>query len=203
MRVAPVGLFGRTFDASYGVDRVFEDGCMCAGLTHGHPSGYLTAGVLAVVIFEALHDKALPDALNTARTLLAAERGHEETLAALDKAIELSGSGKPHHIAIRQLGEGWVAEEALAISVYCALVAENFEQGIVLAVNHDGDSDSTGAITGNILGAMQGMGVIPPRWLEPLELREVIEAVASDLWTCSEWTSYMGDEGLWDRYPGS
>ncbi|MBQ0748138.1 MAG: ADP-ribosylglycohydrolase family protein [Marinobacter sp.] len=203
MRVAPVGLYWRTFNGNSGLEGVFEDGCMCAGLTHGHPSGYLTGGVLAVLIFELLNDKTLLDALGAAKTLLVAARGHEETLAALDKAVELSQSGMPHHIAIQELGEGWVAEEALAISVYCALVAESFEQGIVLAVNHDGDSDSTGAITGNILGAMHGTGVIPRRWLEPLELRDVIEAVASDLWTCQEWHSCMEDDGLWERYPGS
>ena len=202
MRVAPVGLFWRSFNGSFGLERVFEDGCMCAGLTHGHPSGYLTGGVLAIVIFELLNEKTLLDALATAKTFLVAERGHEETLAALDKAVELSHSDKPHQTAICELGEGWVAEEALAISVYCALVAKNFEQGIVLAVNHDGDSDSTGAITGNVLGAMHGTNVIPQRWLEPLELRGVIEAVASDLWTCQEWHSYMEGDGLWERYPG-
>src|SRR5690554_1287808 len=138
MRVAPVGLFWCSFNGSFGVERVFEDGCMCAGLTHGHPSGYLTGGVLSVLIFELLNDKALLDALGAVRILLVAERGHEETLAALDKAVDLSQSDKPPHIAIGELGEGWVAEEVLAISVYCALVAENFEQGVVLAVNHDG-----------------------------------------------------------------
>ncbi|MCK7543124.1 ADP-ribosylglycohydrolase family protein [Marinobacter bryozoorum] len=200
--MAPVGLFWRTFKGSSGLERVFEDGCMCAGLTHGHPSGYLTGGVLAVLIFELLNDQTLLDALSTARTLLEAAPGHEETLAALENAVELSHSGKPPHIAVRELGEGWVAEEALAISVYCALVAASFEQGIVMAVNHDGDSDSTGAITGNILGAMLGTHVIPQRWLAPLELREVIEAVASDLWTCREWHSDMDADGLWERYPG-
>ena len=55
---------------------------------------------------------------------------------------------------IRALGEGWVAEETLGIAIYCALRYEkNFSGGIIAAVNHDGDSDSTGAVTGNILGA--------------------------------------------------
>lgn len=62
-----------------------------------------------------LHGGAIGDALGTAKTLLVGERGHEETLAALDKAVELSQSDKPPHIAIGELGEGWVAEEALAI----------------------------------------------------------------------------------------
>lgn len=73
----------------------------------------------------------------------------------------------------------------------------------VLAVNHDGDSDSTGAITGNLLGVMLGTDAIPNRWLEPLELRSVIEEVASDLWACREWHSYMDDDFYWNRYPGS
>lgn len=37
----------------------------------------------------------------------------------------------------------------MSISVYCAVVAKDFEQGIRLAINHSGDSDSTGSITGN------------------------------------------------------
>jgi ADP-ribosyl-[dinitrogen reductase] hydrolase len=202
MRVAPVGLFWWSFKERVELSTVFEDGKVCAEITHGHPSGYLTGGVLAVLIFVLLDGATLDAAVAQARSLLVTYRGHEETLDALNEAITLSSSGLPHHEAIEQLGEGWVAEEALAISVYCALVAESFEQGIVLAVNHDGDSDSTGAITGNLLGAMQGTGVISERWLEPLELRAVIEAVASDLWTCQTWHSSMDDSGLWERYPG-
>jgi ADP-ribosyl-[dinitrogen reductase] hydrolase len=38
--------------------------------------------------------------------------------------------------------------------------------GLRLAVKHSGDSDSTGSITGNILGALLGKGAIPEVWLE-------------------------------------
>lgn len=75
-----------------------------------------------------------------------------------------------------------MAEEVLAIAVSCALVAEDFEHGVRLAVSHDGDSDSTGAIAGNLLGAIAGAAAIPPRWLRPLELRHVLEGVAQDLY---------------------
>jgi len=202
MRVAPVGLFWWSFREQVELSRVFEDGCMSAALTHGHPSGYITGGVLAVLIFAILEGSTLAEALAEAKSLLVTYRGHEETLDALNQAVALSNADLPNHEAIKRLGEGWVAEEALAISVYCALVADGFEQAIVLAVNHDGDSDSTGAITGNILGAMHGTDVIPERWLEPLELRPVIEAIASDLWTCRNWSTFMDDSELWKRYPG-
>lgn len=115
--MAPVGLFLWAFRENVDTSRVFEDGTMCAGLTHGHPSGYLTGGVLAVLVFAVLDGATMTQALAEAESLLVTYRGHKETLTALDEAVDLSTSGLAHHEAIKQLGEGWVAEEALAISV--------------------------------------------------------------------------------------
>ena len=96
------------------------------------------------------------------------------------------------------MGEGWVAEEALAISIYCALCAENdFKKGVLLAVNHSGDSDSTGAITGNILGCLLGNTSIPEKWVERLELKEVIQELGIDL-----FVQFRADSQWWDKYPG-
>ena len=53
---------------------------------------------------------------------------------------------------------------ALAISIYCALVTRDFRHGVILAVNHDGDSDSTGSITGNLLGTLLGVEALPGEW---------------------------------------
>ena len=74
-----------------------------------------------------------------------------------------------------------MAEEALAIAIFCALAAPDLESALRLAVNHGGDSDSTGAIAGNLLGASLGDDAIPARWLAVLELREEIERVAGEL----------------------
>jgi hypothetical protein len=41
----------------------------------------------------------------------------------LQIAVELAAAGGDPHAGIGQLGEGWIAEEALAIALYCALVA--------------------------------------------------------------------------------
>ena len=82
---------------------------------------------------------------------------------------------------MERLGAGWIAEEALAISVYSALVAHDFASGVLLAVNHSGDSDSTGAITGNLLGAALGFEAIPIGWRRRLGGHEVVEGVAGDL----------------------
>jgi ADP-ribosylglycohydrolase len=96
------------------------------------------------------------------------------------------------------LGGGWVGEEALAIALYSALVAEDdFARAVRLAVNHSGDSDSTAAIAGNLVGLMVGVEGIPSAWLDGLELREEIEAVAADL-----YSGFQESDGWFQRYPG-
>jgi ADP-ribosyl-[dinitrogen reductase] hydrolase len=152
-----------------------------AALTHGHPSGYLAAGALAVVIAEACRGRALPDAVAAARACLVDEPDGGEVLMALDRAVSAAAPGRADADVLSGLGAGWVAEEALAMSVFCALVAEDFRSGVLLAVHHDGDSDSTGAITGNLLGASLGVAAIPADLLDGLEGRDVIRQIAEDL----------------------
>jgi len=98
--------------------------------------------------------------------------------------MALAKEKAPSPEAVESLGAGWIAEEALAMSIYCALTAEDFRSGVVLAVNHGGDSDSTGSITGNILGALYGKDALPTPWLFNLELRDVIEEVTRDAVRC-------------------
>ena len=86
------------------------------------------------------------------------------------------------------------AEATLAISVYCALRhADDFEKAIIASVNHDGDSDSTGAVTGNILGTALGYDAIPDYYLGKLELREIIEEIADDLYRDCRISEYDAD----------
>jgi len=176
MRIAPVGLVA---------DDPFRAGCDFAAITHGHPTGWFAAGAMAVMIARLLAGAELDVAIDAAQDRLRFEPDADETLEALGAARRRAvadleaDSASPE--AVESLGQGWIAEEALAISVYCALVAPDFEMGVLLAVNHGGDSDSTGAITGNIFGTLHGVGAIPAPWLDEFEARDVIEALAGDL----------------------
>ena len=101
----------------------------------------------------------------------------------MDKALALAGEETSEHEAICVIGEGWVAEETLAIAVYCcAKHFDDFEKAMITSVNHGGDSDSTGAVTGNILGAAIGYEAIPEHFKVDLQLHDVILHVADDLW---------------------
>ncbi|HKV62910.1 MAG TPA: ADP-ribosylglycohydrolase family protein [Candidatus Acidoferrum sp.] len=192
MRIAPVGMyFACSLSNERNRDRllsnIFETGGDLASITHGHPSGYLSAGALAVIVSLVLVGKPLTEAIGTAKEELRKHASHKETLAAIEKAETLAKCRPGERNALRELGKGFVAEEALAIGIYCALGARDFEEGIILAVNHSGDSDSTGTIAGNLLGAAAGVEAIPSRWLTQLEMRSTIEAIAYDLGALPEW----------------
>ncbi len=209
MRVAPIGLFlysvcndheGRNFN----YQQAFNMGCEVAAITHGHPTGQLASGTLSVLIYDLLDGKSLNEALERAERLLSSQDQSAEVLAAIRNAKSLAKSSLASREAIPKLGEGWVAEEALAIGIYSALKAENFEDCVIMAVNHDGDSDSTGSIAGQLAGIIHGFSAIPERWLSPLELRNTITMVADDLATVGLWDLDEDQECdvYWNRYPG-
>lgn len=193
MRVAPVGLFANQATA-------FELGCQAAAITHGHPSGYLSAGFQSSMIHLIIEGRSLDDAIDISLDALQQFPGHEEARDAVERAVTLGKdpSMPRDALTVESLGHGWVAEEALSIALFCALAYEDdFASGVCMAVNHGGDSDSTGAMTGNILGALNGVEAIPPSWIEGLELRREIETLAGDL-----LTGYRGGSDWWDKYPG-
>ncbi|MFB6715680.1 MULTISPECIES: ADP-ribosylglycohydrolase family protein [unclassified Streptomyces] len=178
MRSAPFGLVAE--DARRG----FRLAHWCAQITHGHPTGAYAAGAFAAIVTHLLEGDSMAGAVLRAMELLGRHPGHEETTAALRAAVDLAAEGEPTAEKVETLGAGWVAEEALAIAVYCALVlptADQVAQSLLLSVNHSGDSDSTGAICGNLLGARHGDAHLPPSWLVATEGRAVITEVADDL----------------------
>ena len=197
MRMAPAG---------FAPGQPFRLGCELAALTHGHPTGWLAAGYLAQLVHEVSEGRSVEEGALRALDVLRRQPGHEETSLAVERAIELSRNSRGAAEEVESLGQGWVAEEALAIGLYAALMAEGFEHGVLLSVNHSGDSDSTGAVTGSLLGLALGEHAIPARWLERLELRDVIEQVADDLhrhFGSGTVPCQGGQCGTWARYPAN
>lgn len=175
MRVAPVSLV-------FSGGMAFLEGARSAAITHGHPSGYLSAGFLAELISHILNGKMFPEAIKMSKESLITYDSHQETLMSIDFAEDLAKKDVPAADAIPEMGEGWVGEEALAISIYCAMKFSNdFRSGVVAAVNHSGDSDSTGAITGAILGVLLGKEAIPDGWISRLENLQEIEGISSEM----------------------
>jgi ADP-ribosyl-[dinitrogen reductase] hydrolase len=192
MRTAPAGLAGGD---------PFTLGGQAAALTHGHPSGYLAAAAFAQMISDLAGGRTLPDAVDAALAAVRDAPGPgdgSEVSGALAAAVAAAAAGPPSTETMCSLGAGWVAEEALAVAVYCALTATGFRSAVLLAVNHGGDSDSTGAICGNLLGASLGVQSVDADLLDGLEGRDVITQVADDLYDVFA----EGGEPSPERYPG-
>ncbi|WP_284743454.1 ADP-ribosylglycohydrolase family protein [Amycolatopsis sp. RTGN1] len=194
MRAAPVALW------SDDLAEVFQLGAESAALTHGHPSGYLSSGCFAVLVHGLLHGKPLLDALAAARDELVKHEGHEEQSAALDAALALAEQGPPTPEKLESLGQGNVGETALSMSVYVALTTTDADTALLAAVNHSGDSDSTGSVCGNLVGAMYGEETLRQSWLEQLELRDVIVGLVDDALT-EFGPDAPGDDRWFARYP--
>jgi ADP-ribosylglycohydrolase/protein-tyrosine phosphatase len=196
MRSAPIGL------AAGFRELAFRIGRDAAVLTHGHPSGYLSAAYFASIIFDVSRGVDLPHAMDLADAALAEEPGHEEMTRIVHRAREAAEAGAPSPQVIEALGGGWTGEEALAIALLCARTADvrtpdGIADALWRSVAHGGDSDSTGSITGNLLGAMYGVEMLPARWVEQVEMRDVIERVGDDL-----YASAVLETGLdYESYP--
>jgi ADP-ribosylglycohydrolase len=197
MRSAPFGLV--PYITAEAVYKLSSDG---ASLTHGHPAARQAAGVFSLLIHALASGSDLHDAARNAIGRLDEGLLHQgevpdpDLVARLEAALRLSGNGRllaPEEL-VRELGEGWVAEEALAVALYAVLATApaadrreardpeaHFRAAVTLAVNHSGDSDSTASIAGNILGTFYGEDCLPAAWLEALEAPEVIRGMASRL----------------------
>lgn len=185
MRVAPIGLY---------IENAKEAGIIAAessAITHGHTLGIIPSYVLGVMINLIVHKglnilESLKESIDSLRSDYNIFNIEDTNyfINLIDKAIKLSSSNLSDQEAINELGEGWVAEEALAIAIYsCLKYPDSFKDAIVCAVNHDGDSDSTGAVAGNIIGAYLGEESIPNYYINNLELNNIISEIADDLST--------------------
>lgn len=198
MRSAPFAFFYDPWKTAYD----------CAGITHGHEEAKVSSAILAQAIYYILESNGVENAFHKACEL---DTTNSLSSQLVRTALDLAHSSVDQYRAIETLGLGWVAEEALAIGVYAAVKADrDYECGVRIAVNHSGDSDSTGSICGNIMGAFLGERALPSRWVQQVELSDVIREISVDMVTnfppdsedhTPEETKALTD-AFWDKYPG-
>lgn len=204
MRVAPMGLF-MAVHPLYNVTRTDMAGAEIAAVTHRHPLGFIPAAMLTHLLRrlvmtdkEEIRNNISDIALDTISCLDKIYEGRyndeKRYLAELTrKAVMLAGNDRTDAENIAGLGEGWVAEETWAIALYCAVRhIGSMREAIIASVNHDGDSDSTGLVCGNIMGAIYGYDAIidenlfcssDRKFEDTLELHDIILAIADDLYS--------------------
>lgn len=209
MRVAPIGIFNAAHSNLYKYDDTAHLAGWTAELTHKHIASTFASALLATTVENCIHDEKVDRMtfswiVDGGLTMMSKYfPGHDEELNGfsrlMHRALELGQDTTPDTIAIRELGEGWVGDEAIAIAVFSVMRhIDSFEDCIVCAVNHDGDSDSTGAIAGNIIGAILGYWAIPSYYIENLEIEHVLVSAADDL--CADVKITEVNKRIGDRY---
>jgi ADP-ribosylglycohydrolase len=195
MRVAPVGLVPWLTD-----DQRAGAAQLQAGLTHGHPTGLAASELTAFAIWwlrsGALNPPDLPAALRARaidqRTTYRADwlgdlwwragdpdpasfiaRGWDDCLAALDGLDAALAHPDRDGDPCARIGAAWIAEEALATSLYCFLLfPDDPVAAIARGAASSGDSDSIACLAGAYAGAYHGMAAWPAEWAQRIEYRD-------------------------------
>lgn len=185
MRAHPIGI------AYNNLDTAVEVGLRSALITHGGPNGYVPSGLLAMMVAHLLNGKTFQETLELTQLRLSRIRKNEAegTQLAIRAAIDAPKSGDRGAIIDKYfdqsaLGGGWRGHAALGIAVYAVLCSNDPIEAVKIAVNHSGDSDSTGSIAGAIVGAINGLSPFAKELADTgvtLERRAELESVAKAL----------------------
>jgi len=177
MRIVPVGLF---FHRS---ERLYEEACSSAEVTHAHPVGMDGAAVQALAISQAvkLHPKREFPLERFIQNLITFSRTSEirEKMKLLRTSISEDLSP---NIAAHRLGRSVAVDESMPFAIYSFLrYPKSFEDCLFCAILNGGDRDTLGAMACAISGAYLGTEAIPKSWYDKLENRETIEHLAYSL----------------------
>jgi len=200
MRVTPVGLLPGIDD-----DTLADLAQLQAGMTHGHPTALAAAELTAYAVKILARDGVPLDDLPSRLRARCVEqrlvyrddwlgdlwerpgattpdeyiaRGWDECLAVLDRLNAALLAPDREADPCDATGAGWVAEEALATGLLCALLfPDDPVDALGRAAMTSGDSDSIACLTGAFLGAAHGMDAWPEGWAGRIEYADQLAAL--------------------------
>ncbi|MBZ6103921.1 ADP-ribosylglycohydrolase family protein [Streptomyces olivaceus] len=203
MRVAPLGLVPGLSDEQRAGAAQLQ-----AALTHGHPTALaasdLTAhavrllaqgaeptglvGLLRSYAYDhrtRYHERWLGDLWTRAEDPTPEHfiaRGWDECLATLDRLQEAVRTVSPETDPCLAVGQGWIAEEAMAAGLLCFLLfVDEPLTALRRAACTSGDSDSVACLAGAFAGAHLGAAAWPADWADRVEYRGDLLALGA-LW---------------------
>ena len=153
MRASPLGMWGAGRPAAVLADAAAND----ALLSHPHPLCVAANVVFTRAIAFAIETGSGAQAVHAEAVRVAATDPRAADAARLLAIATVAAPHDFHH----QMG--WVAI-ALQNAFYQLLHADSLEDGICDTVRRGGDTDTTAAIAGALLGAVHGANAVPDRW---------------------------------------
>lgn len=179
--------------------RIGELAAQIVSLTHGDPTAFLSASVLAYAITGILLEPEMPLEEQFSAAISAMDHQFRNkysecyTVAAtLTAALELAKAAEPMSEVMERF-QCYSAMNCLAGSIYASLAnREDFDTAMITAVNHSGYSSAVAGITGAVLGAHMGYHALPDFYLESLEPVKALCQLADDM------VSFTPTKGLFD-----
>lgn len=168
-------------------------------ITHGDPTAFLSAAVLAYAITGILMERSMPLEEQFRAAISAAEgqfRGTFKEMAVvsetLTRALDLAATAQPMGEVMEKLRCS-DAMSCVAGAIYASVAnGQDFDTAMITAVNHSGYSCAVAGITGAILGAKMGYAALPEFYLESLEPVKALCTLADDM------VSFTPTKGLFD-----
>ncbi len=187
------------------VSQIGELTAQAIAMTHGNPEAFLSGVVLAYALAGILQEPEVPLKEQFLQAVAATEQQFRDRFpqadavaAAVRVAIALAESDlRQHKNSMEEFGCD-TASECLKAAVYAVLLCPvDFDEAMIMAVNHSGRSAAVGAITGAIIGARLGDGALPDFYLESLEPIAELRDLARDLALGSPTSGLFDD--AWDQ----
>jgi ADP-ribosylglycohydrolase len=166
MRLAPVPL-AYAFDLSAAAEQSGES----SRTTHGATAAVDACRYLGLLIATAARGAEK-------QAVLSEELWQNGTLVPEIEEIALGSFKRKEPPEIQ--GSGYVVR-SLEAALWALYTTEDFRTGALRAVNLSDDADTTGAVYGQLAGAIYGEEAIPEAWLERLAMRERISGLADSL----------------------
>ncbi len=174
MRVAPLGYFYQ-----FHPDMLYRVADATAIITHNHPTARAAAIAAAYLVKLAL-DGVPPEAY--LREVMAFTDGLSDEFDYTLLRVGHVLAWNDEESALNHIGQGWVADEAVALALYCVMrYPDDYVACVRRAANSQGDSDSIACIAGGISAARLGLEAIPQEWRERCERRDTLQALARQM----------------------
>lgn len=180
-------------------------GAESVAFTHGDPTAFLAGAGLTSILIGILQnpEKPLSQQFTESAGQLRQQFGEafpeaEQVARLIEHAIVLSKDPELSPLAAISMLGCTTAAECLAGAVYASMIhPANFDEGMIVAVNHSGRSGAVGALTGAILGAKLGADALPEFYLESLEQVDTLSELAEDL--TQSWQVMRVFDDTWDQ----
>jgi ADP-ribosyl-[dinitrogen reductase] hydrolase len=172
MRLAPVPMFFAR-DAAAAIERSGDS----SRTTHGAAAAVDACRYFGALLYGALNGTPKEKILSPNFTPIS---GYWQSRPLIKEIDEIAAGSYKLRNPPQIIGSGYVVR-SLEAALWAFFHSNSFKEGALMAVNLGNDADTTGAIYGQLAGAVYGEGGIPVEWREKLAMGELIESYADEL----------------------